>query len=187
MDLWLLEPYCDTCIQSNPFENSRLPDIEQSNWEVDILLNLGPKTLERVNSLLSDDSDFSFVCKKCRKPLRPWDNDEVYIVKNHFEEYYGIPLVQSNKIIPNKLLRRQIFKFYNNKCFNCGSTKRLHIDHILPRSEGGDVAFRNLQPLCEKCGNDKGNALPEEVEVYCDIYFGHYPSDAYEELFWSLD
>jgi hypothetical protein len=54
----------------------------------------------------------------------------------------------------------------------------------MPRFHGGDAAFRNLQPLCTRCGQKKGNTLPTEVSVYSDLYFGPYPSDAYEGLFW---
>ena len=55
---------------------------------------------------------------------------------------------------------------------------------VSPKSKGGDAAFRNLQPLCEDCGNKKADQLPAEVTVFSDIYFGAYPSDAYEGLFW---
>jgi 5-methylcytosine-specific restriction endonuclease McrA len=78
-----------------------------------------------------------------------------------------------------------IKKFYQGKCFRCErSDVKLHIDHIVPQSKGGDAAFRNLQPLCEKCGNEKGDDMPSDLEFYSDLYFGPYPSDSYEGLFW---
>jgi 5-methylcytosine-specific restriction endonuclease McrA len=103
----------------------------------------------------------------------------------HLEEHYGIPLETPGRIRPIARIRQKIIELYDRACFGCGSSnKRLHIDHILPRSKGGDAAFRNLQPLCKDCGNMKGNDLPDEVDVYEDIYFGPYASDGYEGLFW---
>ncbi|MDI6755771.1 MAG: HNH endonuclease [Thermodesulfobacteriota bacterium] len=78
-----------------------------------------------------------------------------------------------------------IIDLYDKTCFGCGAADReLHIDHVLPQSKGGDAAFRNLQPLCEGCGNEKGDSIPDEVKVFSDIYFCPYPSDGYEGLFW---
>jgi 5-methylcytosine-specific restriction endonuclease McrA len=44
-----------------------------------------------------------------------------------------------------------------NKCQECGSTKRLTIDHIIPIKDGGTSRFENLQLLCFGCnmGKDK--------------------------------
>jgi hypothetical protein len=38
--------------------------------------------------------------------------------------------------------------------------------------------------LCKVCGDLKGDDLPEEVDVWLDFYFGPYPSDGFEGLFW---
>ena len=82
-------------------------------------------------------------------------------------------------------MQKQILKLYENICFGCNAGNRtLHIDHIVPQSKGGDAAFRNLQPLCEHCGNLKGNNSPEVVEIWNTSYFGPYPSDSYEHMFW---
>jgi hypothetical protein len=41
-----------------------------------------------------------------------------------------------------------------------------------------------LQPLCERCGNKKSDQDASEVKIYSLMYFGPYPSDGYEGLFW---
>jgi hypothetical protein len=41
-----------------------------------------------------------------------------------------------------------------------------------------------LQPLCEDCGQLKGDLMPEEIDIYSDIYFGEEPPDNFEGLFW---
>jgi 5-methylcytosine-specific restriction endonuclease McrA len=53
-------------------------------------------------------------------------------------------------------LRRKIF-LSQNKCKICGSTKKLHIDHIFPKSKGGTDVEGNLQVLCAICNIKKGN------------------------------
>ncbi len=184
LDLWLLAPYCVDCATSDPFLGDRSPDISPGNWELDIICDVGFETLERTHAILKEDSDFSYLCKSCGKGLRPWDRDEIYVVKYHLEEHYGIPLESPDRKKPSKKLRKQIISLYDNKCFGCGLQNDLHIDHILPQSKGGGAAFRNIQPLCEICGNRKSNSLPEERDVWSAMYFGVFPLDNYEELFW---
>ena len=185
LDLWLLAPYCVDCAISDPLEGDRYPDMTPDTWETDLLFKVGRDTVERTQRQLKEDPDFSYLCKRCGKELRPWDNDEVYVVSYHLEEHYRIPLETPGRKKPSKRLQKQVTRLYDNKCFGCDSADRsLHIDHIIPQASGGDAAFRNLQPLCGMCGNIKGNKLPKEVKVYSTIYFGPYPLDSYEGLFW---
>ena len=185
LDLWLLSPFCEECLNNEPHEESRIPDILPDGWELDIICEVGFATLERTKEYLSEDPDYSFRCKRCLKELAPWNGDEVYIVKYHLEEHYGIPLFTPNKRKPSRKIQNQILKLYDNKCFCCNTVNSgLHIDHIEPQSKGGDAAFRNLQPLCERCGNMKGDKSPEVIEKWNTSYFGPYPPDSYEHLFW---
>jgi 5-methylcytosine-specific restriction endonuclease McrA len=36
------------------------------------------------------------------------------------------------------------------------------VDHVVPRSKGGSENFDNLQLLCRKCNQDKGDTLLRE-------------------------
>ncbi|MFH8119917.1 MAG: HNH endonuclease [Candidatus Aenigmatarchaeota archaeon] len=59
-----------------------------------------------------------------------------------------------------KSLRQEVFKRDGYKCVECGATKEtttLHVDHIIPKSEGGTDELDNLQTLCEKCNLAKSN------------------------------
>lgn len=57
-------------------------------------------------------------------------------------------------------LRNQIKARDNYTCQNCGKVMfdevGLHIDHIVPISQGGKTISSNLQVLCDKCNLKKG-------------------------------
>lgn len=185
IDIWLLAPYCDQCVQSDPFYSFELPEITPDNWKIDVLIHLGNNTLSKIQQNRIDNPEFGVVCKKCCSKLRPWNGDSIYIDEQHLEEHYGIDIETPGRKNPPKRRKKLIEKLYQGSCFGCGrSDLGLHIDHIIPQSKGGDAAFRNLQPLCKKCGNEKGDDMPSEVRVYSDLYFDSYPSDSYEGLFW---
>ena len=59
--------------------------------------------------------------------------------------------------------RRRVFKRDGNRCVKCGSTERLEIDHIVPRSRGGGNEESNLQTLCHGCNLAKGNSMPGDL------------------------
>ena len=46
-------------------------------------------------------------------------------------------------------------------CLKCGSEKNLTIDHIIPVSKNGTNDFDNLQILCGKCNQDKGDKIAD--------------------------
>lgn len=56
--------------------------------------------------------------------------------------------------------RKKIFQRDGYKCLCCGETRRLQVDHIIPRSLGGSNSPDNLQTLCAKCnGGFKGEEI----------------------------
>lgn len=184
LDLWLLAPSCEDCMYSGG-NWVGLPDITENGWEVDLLLTVGTDALDRTKAELESDPEYAFLCKRCGRSLRPWDGDAVYVIEHHLEDRYGIPLETPGRKNPPKKLRDQIIRLYDGRCFGCDRDDQpLHLDHIRPRARGGDAAFRNLQPLCVACGQRKGNGEAGQVTVIDTLYFGPYPSDAYEGLFW---
>jgi len=48
----------------------------------------------------------------------------------------------------------------------CGTTNgRLTLDHVVPRSRGGDSVWENVVTSCAPCNMRKGNRLPHEIEM----------------------
>lgn len=61
------------------------------------------------------------------------------------------------------LSRKNVLKRDNHKCQYCGSTNNLTIDHIIPKSRGGEDSWENLVTACIRCNNKKGDRTPEEA------------------------
>lgn len=61
--------------------------------------------------------------------------------------------------------RYKVLKRDGYKCIFCGSSPskdesvKLHIDHIVPWSKGGETVIDNLQTLCSTCNLGKSNSL----------------------------
>jgi 5-methylcytosine-specific restriction endonuclease McrA len=61
------------------------------------------------------------------------------------------------------LSRHNIMKRDAYQCLYCGSTKNLTLDHMIPKSRGGDSSWTNLVTACMRCNTRKGDRTPEEA------------------------
>lgn len=61
--------------------------------------------------------------------------------------------------------RQAIFKRDKHLCQYCGSRADLTIDHVHPKSRGGDDSWENLVAACQRCNNRKGDRRPEEANM----------------------
>jgi|TARA_Y100001937_G_scaffold29865_1_gene43045 5-methylcytosine-specific restriction endonuclease McrA len=59
--------------------------------------------------------------------------------------------------------RHLIYKRDNYECQYCGSKKDLTIDHVTPRSKGGDDTWTNLVTACSSCNVKKGSKTLKEA------------------------
>jgi len=59
-----------------------------------------------------------------------------------------------------KITRRAVFARDNWTCQYCGSRAQLTVDHVIPRSKGGDSSWENIVASCAPCNRRKGDALP---------------------------
>ncbi|OGU56294.1 MAG: HNH endonuclease [Ignavibacteria bacterium RBG_13_36_8] len=64
------------------------------------------------------------------------------------------------------LTRKNILKRDGHRCGYCGrGDLPLTIDHIIPKSRGGDDSWENLVSACLPCNNKKGDQTPEEANI----------------------
>ena len=66
------------------------------------------------------------------------------------------------------LSRKNILIRDRNTCQYCSRVlpaAELTLDHVVPRSRGGESNWENLVACCHRCNNRKGNHLPEEAAM----------------------
>lgn len=74
--------------------------------------------------------------------------------------YIKIPIDQFRNIRPS---RDMIYRRDKHKCQYCGSTKGLTIDHVIPKSKGGQDTWDNLVVACSICNTKKSDKLLEQT------------------------
>jgi len=67
-----------------------------------------------------------------------------------------------------KLNRRNIYARDANLCQYCGGrfpTSELSLDHVVPRSQGGQSTWTNLVCCCVRCNSRKGGRTPRQAHM----------------------
>jgi 5-methylcytosine-specific restriction endonuclease McrA len=87
-------------------------------------------------------------------------NKELLLIKDQsFITYMGYDIPDGVSINDNyrvsDSLRAAVLNKYENKCQKCKSTSNLTIDHIIPRSIGGQSIAENLRCLCRSCNSSR--------------------------------
>jgi 5-methylcytosine-specific restriction endonuclease McrA len=82
--------------------------------------------------------------------------------------------------------RREILRRDRHACQYCGSSKHLTLDHVIPRSRGGQHTWDNVVTACERCNSKKGDKMPHEAGMYPRIKpkAPIHPTIAFAEKFW---
>ena len=77
-----------------------------------------------------------------------------------------VTYVRVPRAVQRKISRRALFARDGWRCVYCGSTAgRLTLDHVVPRSRGGDSVWENVVTSCAPCNHKKGNRLLEEASM----------------------
>lgn len=107
---------------------------------------------------------FSLVYKGKAEVLKSSD-DPIYSGYKQYIRPVVIRLLDyvKHRVKAIKVNRNRIYKRDNHECAYCGSKKTLTIDHIMPRSRGGDNSWNNLVTCCHKCNVKKADRTPEEA------------------------
>jgi 5-methylcytosine-specific restriction endonuclease McrA len=64
-----------------------------------------------------------------------------------------------------KITRRAVFARDGWTCQYCGSRTNLTVDHVIPRSKGGDSTWENIVASCAPCNRRKGDLLPAQANM----------------------
>jgi 5-methylcytosine-specific restriction endonuclease McrA len=68
-----------------------------------------------------------------------------------------------------KINRQRIYLRDGHQCTYCGNKRNLTIDHIIPKSRGGENTWQNLITCCSTCNRYKGDRTPEEANMILKI------------------
>src|SRR6187401_1886009 len=77
-------------------------------------------------------------------------------------QYIRVP-----RSVQRKISRRALFARDGWRCVYCGSTGRLTLDHVVPRSRGGDSVWENVVTSCAPCNLRKADPkIPQTWAPY---------------------
>jgi len=72
--------------------------------------------------------------------------------------YYD-PSVDHDRVIPSAV-KIEVWKRDKGRCVKCGSKENLHLDHIIPYSQGGPSKdAENIQILCSRHNLEKHDRI----------------------------
>lgn len=82
--------------------------------------------------------------------------------------------------------RREVLRRDGHTCQYCGSTKHLTLDHVIPRSRGGQHSWDNVVTACESCNYAKSDRTPTEARMSLRTKpkAPIHPAVAFAEQFW---
>jgi 5-methylcytosine-specific restriction endonuclease McrA len=108
---------------------------------------------------------------KAIKPIAYNDSYKIRTTKGSFDLPKAIMLMTYVRVPYQHSLptRKNIFSRDRWTCQYCGyHSKRgcnLTLDHVTPRSRGGDSSWTNLVTACAPCNTKKGNRKPHECQM----------------------
>ncbi len=70
-----------------------------------------------------------------------------------------------------RITRKAVLARDGWRCQYCGSERPgLTVDHVVPRSRGGESVWENIVASCAACNRRKGNRMPHEVRMHPRIH-----------------
>ena len=101
------------------------------------------------------------VVEHLTRPLRSATDTYVWPHVIRLLAYVRVP-----KAVQRTISRRALFARDGWRCAYCGTTAgRLTLDHVVPRSRGGESVWENVVTSCAPCNLRKGDRLPGEVQM----------------------
>ena len=99
------------------------------------------------------------VVERLDQPLRSATGSFIWPHVIRLLHYVRVP-----RAIQRKISRRALFARDGWRCVYCGTSGgRLTLDHVVPRSKGGESIWENVVTACAPCNLRKGDRTPEQV------------------------
>mgnify|MGYP002261353689 FL=1 len=94
------------------------------------------------------------------------------VVLNYSDGFFPAVIVMKSDIRKDFMSyscnRKNVIWRDKYKCQYCAkrvSYVDLTMDHVIPKSRGGDKSWRKIVASCKKCNSNKGNRTPEEARM----------------------
>jgi 5-methylcytosine-specific restriction endonuclease McrA len=98
------------------------------------------------------------VVEELEQPLRSASSTYAWPHVIRLLHYIRVP-----RAVQRKISRRALFARDGWRCVYCGTANgRLTLDHVVPRSRGGESIWENVVTACAPCNLRKGNRTLEE-------------------------
>jgi 5-methylcytosine-specific restriction endonuclease McrA len=102
------------------------------------------------------------VLEKIERPLRSASDTYPWPHVIRLITYVRVP-----RSVQRKISRRALFARDDWRCAYCGTAHgRLTLDHVVPRSRGGESSWENVVTSCAPCNLKKGNRLLHEARMH---------------------
>ncbi len=116
-------------------------------------------------SFISERKALKMLCLGKIEILSTWENN---ITDLRFKYPAVVRLVYKNRWMPKiaKFNRKAVLKRDYYICQYCGysgTSSQLSVDHIIPRSLGGENSFNNCVTCCKPCNSKKGSKTLDQV------------------------
>jgi 5-methylcytosine-specific restriction endonuclease McrA len=99
-------------------------------------------------------------------------DDEAIGIVGRFIRIPRVVLLQTYDRLPKRQIRfsrYNIFARDKSTCQYCGRTFQKHdlnLDHVVPRSQGGETTWENVVCCCINCNRRKGGRTPREAGMH---------------------
>jgi 5-methylcytosine-specific restriction endonuclease McrA len=191
MKVYVLEPLCEYCLfgrmpmeDGDSFISSTMPiHAPRENCYMYPARDSGNFYAASYGRVIRQADGHEISCIQCQEDLS--EETLLYVRERSFQEYFCL---QDESRGIAKWLRKHILDCYGRACFACGDALNmatLSIDHVVPRSKGGDDRPTNLQAMCAPCNNArKKDADAQTAHIFLDFLTRPAPSDANSGLIW---
>lgn len=118
-------------------------------------------------AFISERKVFKLIAKDKVEVLSEWDEKITY-GRGTIHYPAVVRLRHHVRWIPRKVRfnRTGVFRRDQHVCQYCSkglTPAKLTLDHIIPRTRGGDSSWRNCVTACFDCNNRKGSRTPDEA------------------------